>query len=127
MPPYSMDLRERVLAACDSGFTTSEVAETFDVSASWIRRLKQRRRETGDFGPRQYRHGPPAKLAGHEEELAKLIHEQPDATAKELAERLSVDVSRPTVDRTVRRLGYSFKKRHFARLSKVDQTLRPSV
>lgn len=112
MRPYSMDLRTRVLDACDSGIGTLEVAELFSVSTAWIRRLKQRRRETGEVGPRKQRHGPAPLLQGHEEELAKIIDEKPDRTAKEIAALLPVVVSHQTVDRVVRRLGYRFKKRH---------------
>lgn len=112
MRAYSLDLRLRVLEACDAGFTTSEVASDFRVSTAWVRRLKQRRRETGEIGPReQERRGPPLKLAEVKDELIKLVNEQPDATESELAEKLSVKVSQPTVHRMLHRLGYSFKKR----------------
>ena len=40
MKAYSMDLRERVLAACDAGMGTKEAAERFGVCESWLRRLK---------------------------------------------------------------------------------------
>ena len=49
---YSQDLRDRVLAAGDRGVPTKKVAEVFDVSPAWVRRLKQRRRETGETSPR---------------------------------------------------------------------------
>src|SRR5436189_197601 len=45
MTPYSMDLRERVLADCDAGMTAPAVAAKYRDSASWVRRLKQRRRD----------------------------------------------------------------------------------
>lgn len=53
--PYSQDLRDRVLAACDRGMTTNEVAGVFAVSPAWVRRIKQRRRELGGTGPRPCR------------------------------------------------------------------------
>ena len=52
MKAYSMDLRRRTLRMCDAGRTTREVARAFDVSESWIRKLKQRRREDNTVGPR---------------------------------------------------------------------------
>ena len=56
MKAYSMDLRERVLADCDAGMGTDEVAAKFSVSPAWVRRLLQRRRETGETAPRlEYR------------------------------------------------------------------------
>lgn len=111
MKAYSMDLRQRVLADCDAGLRTGMVASKYSVSCSWVRRLKQRRRETGQIAPTQQRHGPQRKLAGHEDELLELVQQQPDATAAEIKRRLSIGVSRPTVDRELRRLGLTFKKR----------------
>ena len=53
MESYSMDLRKRVVRACDEQIGTRvEIAEMFGVSTAWIRRLLQRRRETGDFSAR---------------------------------------------------------------------------
>ncbi len=45
--PYSQDLRIRVLAAVDRGMKTKKIADVFGVSASWVRRVKQRRRVDG--------------------------------------------------------------------------------
>ena len=45
MVPYSIDLRERVLAAVDAGEETQEqIAERFTVSSRWIRKLLATRR-----------------------------------------------------------------------------------
>ena len=46
--PYAQDLRDRVLSACDRGLKTSQIAEFFQVSPAWARRIQQRRRETGE-------------------------------------------------------------------------------
>ena len=45
MKPYSKEFRGQVLAACDKGRSTREVATYFDASESWVRRIKQERRE----------------------------------------------------------------------------------
>ena len=63
MAACSMDLRERVLAACDGGMKTKRVASLFSVSPAWVRRLKQRRREDGSIAPRPVPGGVP-KLDG---------------------------------------------------------------
>ena len=65
MQPYSMDLRERVLADSDAGLTTAQVAAKFTVSPAWVRRLKQRRRQTGETAPRAGRHGPAPSWAAY--------------------------------------------------------------
>ena len=48
MKAYSQDLRERVLPDCDAGLPVRQVATKYRVSESWMRRLRQRRRETGE-------------------------------------------------------------------------------
>ena len=57
MRAYSMDRRERVLRDSDAGMNAAAVAGKYHVSASWVRRLKHRRRETGEVAPRQQRYG----------------------------------------------------------------------
>ncbi len=111
MKPYSMDLRERVLAACDDGTGTAEVAETFEVSAAWVRRLKQRRRETGQIGPRvPARFGPKPALADDADRLRQVVRDHPGLSAAEYRDRLEVGVVPLTVWRALRRLGFTFKK-----------------
>ena len=57
MQAYSMDLRERALLDSDAGMKAADVAVQYRVSGSWVRLLKQRRRETGEVAPRVQRHG----------------------------------------------------------------------
>ena len=78
MRAYSMDLRERVLHDSDAGMQAAAVASKYRVSASWVRRLKQRRQETGEVAPRQQRYGRHPGLASQLHTLAALIREQPD-------------------------------------------------
>jgi len=111
MKAYSMDLRLRVLADSDAGWETSEVAEKFGVSPAWVRRVKQRHRESGEIGPRPQRHGPLPKLADHMGKLAALVRSQPDATEQELADRLSIRVSDSSVHRALKQLRLTYKKR----------------
>ena len=83
MRAYSADLRGRVLADCDAGLTTAEVAAKYRVGASWVRRLKQRRRETGETAPREQRHGPRSRWAVHAEAIRASAREAPGATLEE--------------------------------------------
>jgi transposase len=112
MRTYSMDLRERVAAASDAGVDThAEVAERFSVSESWIRRLLQRRRETGSLASRPRGGGPlpafDAEAAGRRRET---VAADPDATRKERAAAGGVACSTSAVDRALRRLGITRKK-----------------
>lgn len=111
MQPYSMDLRTRVLADCDAGMRTSAVAQKYTVSTAWVRRLKQRRRQTGEIQPRRGRPGPRPKLIPHEDRLRDLVHAEPDLSAAEYRDRLGFACSVLTVWRALRRMGLTFKKK----------------
>lgn len=127
MKPYSMDLRERVLSACDDGTGTAEVAETFEVSAAWVRRLKQRRRETGQIGPRvPARFGPKPALADDADRLRQVVRDHPGLSAAEYRDRLEVGVVPLTVWRALRRLGFTFKKNHSGQPNRTARMSPPS-
>lgn len=119
MKSYSMDLRERVLADCDSGLEVRQVAVKYRVSESWIRRLRQRRRESGEVAPRKSGHAAEPKWLAHRERLEELVREQPDATLAELRERLGIDISVPTLARALRALQLTFKKKSCVPRSKI--------
>ncbi len=70
--PYSQDLRERVMAAVDSGSGAYTVAPLFRVSVSYIYKVLGRRRATGETTARTGRAGRKAKLAAHDEALRRL-------------------------------------------------------
>ena len=120
MRAYSMDLRERVLRDSDAGMKAAAVAVTYHVSASWVRRLKQRRRETGEVAPRQQRYGRHPVLAPQLHTLAALIQEQPDRTLAELQVALATSASLTTIWRAVKQLGFTLKKKVLPGLAWVE-------
>ena len=52
MQAYSLDLRQRIVAALDAGKRPSEVAAQFSVGVSTVKRYRQQRRDTGRLDPR---------------------------------------------------------------------------
>lgn len=119
MKSYSVDLRTRILEDCDGGMTTRVVATKYRVSESWVRRLKQRRRETGEIAARRAGTKRPAKWLAYQDEIRRLVEEQPDATLNELRARLGKEVSIQTLSRALRALQLTFKKKSFMRQSKI--------
>lgn len=109
--PLSMDLRVRILAAYDAGETTKAVAKRFAVSPACARRIKQRRRETGEVAPKKGTPGPKPKLADQHGRLRDAARAEPDLYAREYRERLGLACSVLTVWRALRRLGLTVKKK----------------
>jgi len=122
---YSQDLRERILAARDGGMKTKRVAELFRVSTAWVRRVVQRRRERGETSPRPRGGATIVKI--DLQQLRRLVEEQPDATARELHQRLGIACSVSAVDMALRRLGLTFKKRCSMRPSRIGRMSRSNA
>ena len=117
MKPYSLDLRIRILEAYDRGEgSVRDLAERFVVAPSTVERYLRRRRLTGQCTPAPHRSGPRRILRRIDERaLRALVTAQNDRTdaeyAQQLAERTGRSVSRRTINRTWRRLGYTRKKK----------------
>ena len=122
MKPYSMDLRQRVLDDCDAGLPTKEAAAKYRVSPAWVRRLKQRRRQSGRVEPPEYRHGPKPSWQGYADRLAEAVRQQPDATLQELKAKLALAVALSTLWRACAALGLSVKKKSGGRPSRTGPT-----
>jgi transposase len=120
-----MEFREAVARAHDECGSSIEVAEQFNCSESWVRRLIQRRRETGSLAPK------PLKLPNNNKldekdlkRLKELIRQTPDMTLAELATALEDKVSVPTVWRATQALGLPLKKSPCTPPSRTARTLR---
>ena len=104
--------RRRIISLYDRGWETSRIAEAIGRSASGVRRIRQQHRERGTLEPLKRGSGPKPKVTAQgRERLAELVAQQPDATLDELTERCGLGVSRSTIDRHLRMLGLSFKKK----------------
>ena len=110
MKPYSAEFRGEVLAACDSGGGTRETATHFGVSESWVRRIKQERREQNKTAPLLTRRRVPswAPLA---DPIRELIEQTPDMKLRELKVALNTDLSLTTLCVALRELRLTFKKK----------------
>ena len=117
MKAYSLDLRERVAAACmQPGHTVGAVAAQFSVSVSFVAKLLRRQRQSGSLAALPHRSGPAPLLdTGGRAELAACLRQQPDATLDELCVWVAAlggpAVSPATMGRAVQALEWRRKKR----------------
>ena len=117
--PYSQDLRNRVLAAYQRGMKTKPIAQLFDVCSSWARRVKQRSRE-GILSAKPMGGVRVVKIDA--QKLRQLVADQPDATIKELHQRLGAACGESAVGMALARLNLTFKKRRSMRPSRTGPT-----
>jgi transposase len=111
---YSLDLRERVVAAVTAGQSCRAVAATFKVSVSSVVKWSQRFRATGSAAARAMGGNRPYALACERDWLLRRLSAQPDITLRallaELAER-GIKVSYYAVWHFFEHEGISFKKK----------------
>ena len=111
--PYSIDLRERVVARVMSGESVRCVARAFDVSVSSVVKWSQRFRATGSTAPAQFGGYKRAILEPHRDYVRARFAEEPTLTLRGLQRDLAgrgVKVSYGAVWKFVHNEGLSFKK-----------------
>jgi transposase len=127
MQAYSLDIRQRVVEAYENGVETIiEVAERFEVSDSFIKKLLRRKRTTGEIAPVGHRGGQPRRLSDkHRKWLLKTVLAEPDITLGELQERLlgekNLSASVPTLCREVRALNLRRKKSRWSSVRATEE------
>ena len=124
MKTFSLDLRTRVLAACDKRDSTrQQVADRFGVSLAFVKKLLGQRKRLGIIGDLYFRVG--RKQAVSEEkrdQMREHVRLHPGATLAEIASACRLACSIATVDNTLRRMGLTYKKRRCAPPSRTAGT-----
>ena len=124
---YSNDLRRKFFQAYDAGeHSLTELAERFQVSVGWAKKISARRTRSGEVdAPIRRRAGRVSRVtAAVREWLREQIRGQPDVTLQELQQRL-VQAHRLRLSVgwlwvvVVQQLGLPLKKSHSMRRNKI--------
>jgi transposase len=132
MKPYSLDLRQRVVAAVEEGDgTIADVAAKFRVGKTFVKKMLRLWREKGALAPQPHGGGAAAALTPPQlRALRQQVATEPDATLAELRHFLSeteaVEVSEATVCRALQRLNLPRKKRG-SRAASAARTSGPGI
>ena len=122
MRTYSTDLRERVVAARESGHSAAAVAKLFKLSKRSVERYCKLMADTGGVQPKQRGGYRRSRLEKHDETLRRWIAEQADLTLAELQERiarkLKVRLGLTALWHRLEHLGLSYKKNAARRRAK---------
>ncbi len=124
MRTISLDLRERILASYDNDEGTREqVADRFRVSLGLVKKLLQQRRRTGDIAPRhRFSGSKPRILPSHQAQMRALLERKPDLTLPELRAAIALKCTLPAIHYALKKLGLTYKKRHFVPANRTGQT-----
>ena len=111
MKAYSDDLREKVLKALEKGQMPKDVAVRFDVSISWVYKIKKRFEVTGNYQA-LHRSGRPRKYSEDDvRKISEIVKKKPSATLKEIRQLVNFRVGITTIHRILRDiLNFTYKK-----------------
>jgi transposase len=119
MDAYSLDLRKKIVEAKERGMPTAEVAKTFGVGVSTVKRYAATAREGRSLAPKKRPGSKPKLDEGARRLLEADLEERPAATLPQRREFLQrtcgVSVSESTVSRMLKRMGWSRKKDRWVR------------
>lgn len=117
MATLSLDLRRRIIAACDkNNATRGEIAERFGVSLGMVKKLLQQRRTTGSIESRHHLAGRKKLITEkHRATLRKHLQRKPDMTLAALRDALGLDCSLPAIHYVLRDMGLRTPKKRTAR------------
>jgi putative transposase len=116
MRAYSLDLREKIIAAhLEQKISIRRVAQIFAVSKSLVQKLVKQQRVEGNLASKKSGKPQFSHLTTAQAELRNLVRENPDATLVELCELFAQStgnwVSRTAMSRQLQQLGLNRKKR----------------
>jgi transposase len=113
--PYSLDLRERVVAALEAGLSTDQAATRFSIGKATAGAWGRLKRSQGDVQPAKQGKPKGSVLDAHADFILGALRDKPDLTLDEMVERLAaerdVKVVRTAVWKFLDRHGQTHKKR----------------
>lgn len=130
MKAYSLDLRQRIVAAVRSGQLIKEVAERYGVSR-WTIQDYMKRDAQGKLAPEKHPGHPPHLQGDDLEALRQQVEDHPDWTlekrATELVLETGVELKKSAIGKYLKQLGMTHKKRASLQASETNESVRPTV
>jgi len=114
MKPVGENIRSNIIAAKQRGEKGQTIAKWLNISLSAVNVIWKRYKETGSYLAIPYP-GKKSKISKDKElEIMETIKENPDLTLDELIEKLSLPLTISGLWRKLKKIGYSYKKRHYS-------------
>jgi transposase len=115
MRPYSLDLRQRVLDACQEGQSEKQVAKRFQISLSSVQRYKRAYRQHQTLQPKPFPGRTPKLQEHHKEAFLDLVASRSDWTLQSISQawqkETGVSLSVSVLSDTCKRWHITLKKR----------------
>ena len=108
----SNEARELLVEGYEATHDAKGIAKAYSVSKWMVYRLAEQKRKTGSVALRTSQRGrKPILTTEDKEAIRRCIDEAPDITIEEIREELNLSASYSTVERAIRAMGYTLKKK----------------
>ncbi|WP_293106069.1 IS630 transposase-related protein [Moorena sp. SIO3I6] len=109
--PYSDDFREKAVAAVDRGEKKTQICRMLKISRNTLDLWLKAREERGTVkAKRNYRRGPKPKIRDLDE-FRQFAQKNGGITQKEMAQQWPEEISRITIGKALKRIGFTRKKK----------------
>ena len=106
------EARELLVEGYEATHDAKGIAKASAVSKRMVYRLAEQKRKTGSVALRTSQRGrKPVLTTEDKEAIRRCIDEAPDITIEEIREELNLSASYSTVERAIRAMGYTLKKK----------------
>lgn len=106
------EARELLVEGYEATHDAKGIAKAYSVSKWMVYRLAEQKRKTGSVALRTSQRGrKPVLTTEDKEAIRRCIDEAPDITIEEVREELNLSASYSTVERAIRAMGYTLKKK----------------
>ncbi len=122
---YSDDLRERVVSSRLKGMSVSEASEVYGIHRNCVYRWTARHASTGSVSA-YMRGGRKKGKIQDMEKFLKFAEAHAHSTLKQMASAWEDEVSEMTMSRTLRKIGWSRKKRLIVTSNAMSQSISHS-
>ena len=107
---YSYDLRLKIMTLVEEDMKVKDASKTFQISRKAIIEWKKLKKATGDLRAKTGYHTGHRKIITDIEGFKKFIDQNNGKSGAELAKLWPQKISSTTIVRSLKRLGYSYKK-----------------
>lgn len=106
------EARELLVKGYEKSHDAAGIAQAYSVSIRTVYRLVEQKQKTGSVALRTSQRGrKPSLTAEDKENIRQAMDEKPDITINEIREKLGLSASYSTVERAIKELGYTLKKK----------------
>ena len=106
------ETRELLVQGYETTGDVEGIAKAYSVSKWTVYRLAEQKRKTGSVALRTSQRGrKPVLTAEDKEQIRRCMDDRPDITIEEIREELNLSASYSTVERAIKAMGYTLKKK----------------